>query len=249
MDRIARRAQTARRLLRAHGPGGLVYLVAQRLQQRTKPHAHVEWFHVLETHPASGGDPISPEWITAGDPRAGELTALGLTDAEVAERLRRGPCAAHFGEGAAGGLYAYLWVHDHTAYDEEGVLFALRPHDVWMYDGVVRPDQRGRRLHPRLFLGVARDLQVRHGDGLRLVSTADAINTSSIRAYSNRGARRIGAYLLLRLGPLRVLREDVGGRARWRVSLRPIELPVPAGPPRPDAVPSEGAGSHRSPAG
>jgi len=216
--------------VRERGGGALLYLVAQRLQQRTKPHLHVEWFLLLQTSPPQGDDEeraIAPVWLshTSDAPR---LTGLGLSLEEATERLRRGcRCAAVF-EGER--LVAYLWVHPEASYNEEGVVFRIGRGDVWIFDGVVDPDYRGQRIHPRLFTGMAEDLRGSLGME-RLVSTIDAVNVSSGRAARRRGGVMLGSYLVFKLGPLRVLRERLD-RPRWRVGRRDFEIAVPVISPR-----------------
>ncbi len=242
MQRFVSRARTVRAIRERHGLNGVAYLVAQRLQQAVKPHAHVEWFVFMETHPARTFPGEPPVWVRAGDPLAAELTAFGLSHAEIETRLGRGSCAVYVGDDGTG-VYAYVWVHDLPTYDEEGIHFTPGAGDVWMYDAEVRPDRRGQRVFARLYGGAARDLETHRGRPVRLVATIDAINTSSLRAFENWGGERVGTYLLLKLGPLRVLREAVGGGVRWRARLRPFVLPAPSGRPPPDRAPEASLGT------
>ena len=235
--RALKRLGTARRTVRDTGVGALAYLIVQRLQQRTKPVAHLEWFRLMATYPTPRSGAIIPTWIS--DPGEAErLTGLGLDVDEVRERLSRGRCAAHFRDGDLAG---YLWVDERRSYCEEGVTFHLGHDDVWIYDGRVAEQHRGQRIHPRLFAGIAHEAQAARERPVRLVSTIDAINASSIKAGSHRGGALIATYRLLKLGPLHVLRQTDADGAGWRLAFGSgISVPIPTKVQAPGAS----SGSH-----
>ena len=93
--------------------------------------------------------------------------------------------------------------------------FRLATREAWVFDGVVAESRRGERIYPRLAVGVARDLDAR--GYVRLLSTIDEVNGSSLRAAEARGCVVLGSLLVLRVWGSGLLRQHWGARRpSWR---------------------------------
>lgn len=220
---VRRRRASAGRILREQGATGIAFRIGQIALRR--PWGHVEWFRVMETVPSRALEPVRPAWITdPSDPATGELTALGQPFELVRARLAAGGRAATARD--AGGLMAYAWVFMDGDYDEEGILFRIRRNEAWVYDGATHPDHRGRRIYPRLVLGIAEDLAAE--GRTRILSTIDVRNRSSLRSSAARGARPRGSVLMVRLFGRSVMRVRWHGmRASWRTFRGTTTITVP----------------------
>jgi hypothetical protein len=112
-----------------------------------------------------------------------------------------------------------LWFVDRDSWNEDGVGIPLAVTDIWAVDGVVVPDQRGQRLHSRLFLAALREL-VEDAGVRRVLSSVDVVNASSLRSAERRGARMLDRIFMLRVGPWALVRS----RRERRFGRAPITL-------------------------
>lgn len=210
---MRRRVATARRLVRDHGWRGLAFVVLQRAGPLLR--IHPEWFVVLEGGPAAAGGPPVPARVRiarAEDP--GHLTGLGHPFDLLRGRLDRGDVcvAAHDDQGLAG----FAWYRLRGDYDEQGMLFRIRPGEAWAYDLVVAERRRGQRLSGAIVAAGA-ELLGAQGVG-RTVAAIDVVNAPALRGARSRGARALGRVAMLRAGTLSVRREAwEGAPVRWSV--------------------------------
>ena len=210
---MRRRAATARRLFRAHGWRGPAFLVLQRMGPLLG--LHPEWFVVLEAAPAVAAAPRVPAGVRiarAGDPV--RLTGLGHPVDLLRERLDRGDLcvAAHDAQGLAG----FAWYRLRGDYDEQGMLFRVRPGEAWAYDLVVAERRQGQGLSAAI---VAAGAGMLDADGVgRSVAAIDVVNAPALRGARSRGARELGRVAMLRAGAISVRREAwEGAPVRWSV--------------------------------
>lgn len=215
---------SARRIVSEQGVRGLAFRLAQIALR--PPWGHVEWFHVVETAPNRALDPLRPVWVTDPEMAASrERAGFGPPIEVVRRRLAQGSRTAVARDD--GIVLAYAWVHGTAEYDEEGVVFRLRPREAWVFDGAVHPEHRGRRIYPRLVLGMTEDLAAE--GKTRILSTIDARNRASLRQSDARGSRRLGSVVMLRLLGGSVVRVQwMGARPAWRAFRGATRLTVPA---------------------
>jgi GNAT superfamily N-acetyltransferase len=210
---LRRRAATARRVFRAHGWRGPAFLALQRAGPRLR--VHPEWFAVVEGRPPPAGGPAVPAGVRiarADDP--GRLTGLGHPVDVLRERLDRGDVcvAAHDDQGLAG----FAWYRLGGDYDEQGMLFRVRPGEAWAYDLMVAERRRGEGVSAAI-VAAAAGLLGGHGVG-RTVAAIDVVNAPALRGARSRGARELGRVAMVRAGALSVRREAwEGAPVRWSV--------------------------------
>jgi hypothetical protein len=123
------------------------------------------------------------------------------------------------------GVLAYVWF-EARHHDEADlrVRFTLGAGELWLYDAMVRADQRGRGLYPRLLSAAARNL----GDeGVRRVLIAiDMGNRNSIRAHRAAGARPVGAVCAVHILGFTIVRDPRGLRMAWVNPHAQLTLPT-----------------------
>ena len=115
--------------------------------------------------------------------------------------------AFHNNEVAA---FAWLATGDVAAeFNHNGDLRAglpvFLPSDTgFVYNVLVTPDHRGRRLYSAVMKELASRMNER--GVTRLILTTDATNTSSLKAIQRMGCRELGQAWLLRVGPFSIAR-------------------------------------------
>lgn len=213
-----------RRLRAEAGTSGLVVRLLERIPARL---VYTQWYGVFESHPRPGM-PL-PDTAATGTVRwaeSADAPALGLLqrgEETVRARMARGDVAAL--TEVDGRVVAHVFFH-RGDYDESNVVFTLAADERWIYDGLVAPDMRGRRIHPRMLRWAVDDLA--RAGVVRTVSTIDHLNTASLRAAGARGARLIGSVLsVTSLGVTVSSVRWVGGRRRWRVHRAPRRVTPP----------------------
>ena len=149
-------------------------------------------------------------WATPHD--SARLEAFGHTPDVLQRRFTAGARVCTLAE--RGRLLAYVWFHapDH---DEEdlGVRFSLAPGEIRLFDAMVRADQRGRGLYPRLLEAATRDL-AREGVHRTLIAIENA-NRNSLRAHQAAGAKGIAMVCGLRILGFTFVRHGHSFRAAW----------------------------------
>lgn len=179
--------------------------------------------------PVSAPAPIPGGKIRWAEEREHDLLgAFGHTRAILRRRFADGdrPCVLVLGDRLAG--YAWFRV---GVFDEEqlGARFRMAPGEVWLYDGMVAPDLRGRGLYANLVKG-AGVLLAAEGFS-RMLIQVEVSNRNGFHGHRAAGARPIASYQALRLcGRTRF--SDHRGTVTW---VGPGELHVldaPRGPER-----------------
>ncbi len=180
---------------------------------------------ILEILPGDVTAPLDPDktirWATSAD--LPMLEAFGHKAEGLERRFAAGArtCVAIEGQD----LLAYVWFHG-PSHDEEdlGVRFEIDPGETWLFDAMVRPDQRGRGLYRRLLRIAARDLG---REGVRRVWIAiDTANHNSLRAHEAAGARSTQSVRGLRILGLTIVQAEHGFRAAWTGTKRYVRLRV-----------------------
>ena len=122
-------------------------------------------------------------------------------------------------------VLAYVWFHG-PHHDEEdlGVRFSLAPGEIWLFDAMVKADQRGRGLYPRLLEAATRDLG---RDGVRRILIAiETANRNSLHAHLAAGAESIGIVCGLRILGFTFVRHGRSFRAAWTGTKGYVSLPT-----------------------
>ena len=149
-------------------------------------------------------------WAGLADSRA--LGALGHPVEVLEQRFRAGARVCVLAENES--ILAYVWFH--RPYHDEGdlgVRFALSAGELWLFDAMVRADQRGRGLYPTLLKGAASDLG---REGVRRILIAvDIANRNSLRAHGAVGAEPVGVVSSLRVLGFTFVRDPSGLRLAW----------------------------------
>jgi hypothetical protein len=210
----------ARALYRRDGLGAVAYRAAFLGAQKVG--CHLEWFTLYETtaggYEDDGG--LAWTWIDGTPEDIRQLCGLREDPELYRHRFDQGyRCAVVHDGPARHRTIAMLWFVDCRSWNEDGVAIPLAVTDIWAVDGVVVPDQRGRRLHSRLFLAALHHL-VEDAGATRVLSSVDVVNASSLRSAERRGARMLDRIFMLRVGP----RALVHSRREWRFGRAPITL-------------------------
>lgn len=220
-------ATAPRRLARSLRESGLAHTL-MKLSRRVIPGriAAVSWFQVNEI--PSGAVPPDPEPATGGSDRGAPtvrwasprdveaICPLGRrSPAMLRERFARGDLAlVVLVDGEIAGAQWY----SRGPRSVDGVFrVELADGELWSYDGLIAPHQRGRGLFSVLVREASRKL-AREGYHRRL----NAFDVPNRRAAA--GARRVGARPLVRLAGLRLgsvtvcrHRRTDAARGRWSV--------------------------------
>jgi ribosomal protein S18 acetylase RimI-like enzyme len=156
--------------------------------------------------PASAAEGI--RWAGADD--VAQLDAFGHTAEVVQERLDAGARSCVVLRDGA--LLAYVWFHGPT-HDEEdlAVRFVLGPQELWLFDAMVHPEQRGQGIYPGLLRFAACDLA---REGVRRIWIAiETSNRNSVRAHRSAGAEPVATVCSLRVAGFTFVSRR--GRVRW----------------------------------
>jgi GNAT superfamily N-acetyltransferase len=180
---------------------------------------------ILEILPHDTSAPLgagqSIRWAGSRDSR--RLEAFGHKPEVLQRRFAAGARACILTEGET--LLAYVWFHG-PHHDEEdlGVRFFLAKGEIWLFDAMVRADQRGRGLYPTLLRAATRDLR-REGVH-RILIAIETANSNSLRAHQAAGARPIRAVSGLRLFGFTFVRHGCCFRAAWTGTAGYVGLPT-----------------------
>src|SRR5262245_26334931 len=153
---------------------------------------------ILEILPHDATAPVaghlSPRWAVLEDLPL--LKGFGHTGEVLQARLDAGARCCLLTEGTE--LLSYVWFHA-PFHDEEdlGVRFALNPGEIWLFDAMVKSDQRGRGLYQQLLRVAVHDLG-RVGVH-RVLIAVDSTNRNSLRAHQSAGADSISMIWGLRI--------------------------------------------------
>jgi hypothetical protein len=167
---------------------------------------------ILELLPKPLARATAPDtfWGTPKD--AHHLCALGHPIEVIEHRLSEGArvCAL----GGHEGVLAYAWFRrQHHDDDALGIRFRLNSEELWLYDAMVRADQRGLGLYPRLLRSAGSDLAE---EGVRRVLIAvERANRNSIRAHEAAGARSVSSIWSLRFLGFTLARDNHGFQVAW----------------------------------
>ena len=168
---------------------------------------------ILELLPQTAVPGTADECIRwAGPADCRELSALGHP-VEVLERrfvAEARACVLAEREG----VLAYVWFHrPHHDEDDLGVRFTLTAGELWLFDAMVKTDQRGRGLYPRLLRGAACNLAQ---EGVRRILIAiETANRNSVRAHRAAGAKPVGIVWSFRVLGFTFVRDRYGLQAAW----------------------------------
>jgi hypothetical protein len=211
----------ARALYRRDGLGAVAYRAAFLGVQKIG--CHLEWFKLFETTAGDheGDGTLAWAWIEGTPEQIRQLCGLREDPELYRHRFDQGyRCAVIYDGPARHRMIAMLWFVDCDSWNEDGVDIPLAVNDIWAFDGVVAHDQRGQRLHSRLFLAALHRLIEEAGVG-RVLSSVDVVNASSLRSAERRGARMLDRIFMLRVGPWALVRS----RRERRFGRAPITLP------------------------
>jgi hypothetical protein len=212
----------ARALYRRDGLGAVAYRAAFLGVQKIG--CHLEWFHLYETTAGDheGEGTLAWAWIEGTPEQIRQLCGLREDPELYRHRFDQGyRCAVTHDGPARHRITAMLWFVDCDSWDEDGVDIPLAMTDIWAVDGVVAHDQRGQRLHSRLFLAALHHL-IEDAGVTRVLSSVDVVNASSLRSAERRGARMLDRIFVLRVGRWALVRS----RRERRFGRAPITLPV-----------------------
>lgn len=187
------------RLFRKAREVGPVYLARLALR-RLIP---VRYFHVtrsvilelgLPPRPRPQIAPAQVRWAAQDELKL--LSSFGHSRETLRARIECGDraCVAIQDER----LGAYAWFH-RECYEEPdlGSRFPLRPDEIWLYDAMVAPDLRGRRIYPSFLVGAA--LLLEQEGYSRILIKVEEINRNSMRAHCAAGAVPVASFRTLRL--------------------------------------------------
>ena len=121
-----------------------------------------------------------------------------------------------------GEVLAYAWYWTEARHEEDGLSVRVPPRCVWGADMVVRPDMRGRGIGKRMIRSASLGLSQAGYD--RILVFVDLSNRSMHRMIAPTGSEVRARLLVLRLGGRVVVREQRGGRTRWRAGRAPLPL-------------------------
>jgi len=186
-----------RRLARKLSEVGPVYAAVLALR-RLVPDRLLRLSHCslyrLDTREARALEPLPARWATPAD--ASLLEAFGHLRPEIEARLARGSLACVV--ESSGRLDAYVWFQAGEFFDAEvRTRFRLQPGDIWLYDAMVAPEQRGQGIYPRLLATAASLLRAR--GYARIWIEIDDLNRNSIAAHCAAGARPLERISILEI--------------------------------------------------
>jgi GNAT superfamily N-acetyltransferase len=126
-------------------------------------------------------------------------------------------------------VLAFAWYRPGPyPHEEFGLRILLSPRQVWGSDAFVAREGRGRGLGSRL-LSAAPSLMAEEDHDL-VLAIIDRPNRNMARLQRATGAVHVADLLVLRIGPVILLRESRGGRARWHLGRGAIPLSVREAP-------------------
>jgi len=160
-------------------------------------------------------------WATPQDVQ--QLAAFGHALDALQRRIAEGARACILTERTM--LLAYVWFHG-PYHDEEdlGVRFSLGPGEIWLFDAMVKVDQRGRGLYPQLLKTATRDLG---REGVRRILIAiETANGNSLHAHQAAGAKAVTTVCGLRIFGFTFVWHGRRVRAAWTGSTGYVRLPT-----------------------
>jgi GNAT superfamily N-acetyltransferase len=170
------------------------------------------------THPIDADEKV--RW--AGPMDIHDLEALGHRPEALEGRFAAGARSCILADDHT--ILAYVWFHG-PYHDEEdlSVRFTLSGGELWLFDAMVRTDQRGRGIYPRLLRQAVRQL-AREGVRRILISIESA-NRNSIRAHRIAGAEVIGTISSLRILGFTFIHHSRHIRVAWTGRAGYVRLP------------------------
>jgi len=123
-----------------------------------------------------------------------------------------------------GEVAGWQWYEDNSHDDFGWLRFKLSAGDIWAFDALVAPDQRGKGIFARMRRFSATELS--KAGYRRIVGWHDALNRSSLRARTKTGSRPLGRIYWLRFLTVTCVYDGRSIRiGRWSPRRR-LELPV-----------------------